>query len=105
MTDDTLTPEQVAEIRSRDLFYLTMKETTALCDTVDTLREQLRRKDTALDEWIAAYYHNTAQIRSLTDALRGAKEDRDLCARRMKAIETAHRRRLAHFLAEGESDG
>ena len=74
------------------------------CDEITELREQLRRKDTALDEWIAAYYHNTAQIRGLTDALRGAKEDRDLCARRMKAIETAHRRRLAHFLAEGESD-
>ncbi len=38
-------------------------------------REQLREKGTALDEWIAAYHHNTAEIRRLTDALRDAAHD------------------------------
>jgi len=89
MTDDTLTPEQVAQIRSRDLFYLTMKETTALCDTVDTLRKRLGEAlEDAVPGPVALGFHAdvlrllgvessaqaTDKIRRLTDALLAINE-------------------------------
>ena len=77
----------------------------------DDLRKRLNNLRHEQNRWVesdqAAMRREKKALQDVADLreqLREADTDRDLCARRMKAIETAHRRRLAHFLAEGESD-
>ncbi len=77
----------------------------------DDLREQLREKDTALDEWIAAYHHNTAEIRRLTAALRNLGRQVHVLANRGASnewrLETVRRmqRYVKAVLDKVEGDG
>ena len=89
MTDDSLAPEE--EIRNRLEWVAKALQNAdlhpaahghairyeidirVLFTEIDALRKWLRQKGTALDEWIAAYHHNTAESDRLTAALRDAK--------------------------------